>query len=95
MVLPTVTVRFENLSVDTSVYVGARALPTTINAYRNTVEVRARRLIADSGHLIAMKSTQMPGERCRAAAACLRRGPALAPCYTQPPATPGRVTQKE
>ena len=39
--LPTVTVCFKDLSVSTTVYVGSRALPSTLNAYRNLVEVRA------------------------------------------------------
>lgn len=37
--LPTVEVRFENLSIDADVYVGSRALPTLLNFVRNTVEV--------------------------------------------------------
>jgi hypothetical protein len=38
--VPTVEVRFEDISVDTSVYVGSRALPSVINSYRNIVEAR-------------------------------------------------------
>ena len=41
MKLPTVTVCFKDLDVSTTVYVGSRALPSTLNAYRNLVEVRA------------------------------------------------------
>ena len=39
MKLPTVTVCFKNLHVSTTVYVGSRALPSTLNAYRNFIEV--------------------------------------------------------
>ena len=39
--LPTVTVCFKNLNVSTTVYVGSRALPSTLNAYRNFIEVQA------------------------------------------------------
>ena len=39
MKLPTVTVCFKDLTVGTTVYVGSRALPSTLNAYRNAVEV--------------------------------------------------------
>ena len=38
--VPTVEVRFDNISVNTSVYVGSRALPSVINSYRNIMEVR-------------------------------------------------------
>ncbi len=37
--LPTVTVCFKDLTVSTAVYVGSRALPSTLNSYRNIVEV--------------------------------------------------------
>lgn len=37
----TVEVRFENLKVSASVYMGNRALPTVTNAYRNGAEVGA------------------------------------------------------
>ncbi len=36
--LPTVTVCFKDLTVSTTVYVGNRALPSTVNAYRNLFE---------------------------------------------------------
>ncbi|BDA47821.1 probable pleiotropic drug resistance protein 1 [Coccomyxa sp. Obi] len=36
--VPTVEVRADGLSVDSSVYVGGRAMPTLINAYRNFIE---------------------------------------------------------
>ncbi|EIE18194.1 putative pleiotropic drug resistance protein 3 [Coccomyxa subellipsoidea C-169] len=36
--VPTVEVRADGLSVDSSVYVGGRAAPTLINAYRNFIE---------------------------------------------------------
>ena len=39
MEMPAVEVRFENLTVESSVYVGSRALPSVLNAYRNFVEV--------------------------------------------------------
>ena len=39
--LPTVTVCFKSLNVSTTVYVGSRALPSTLNAYHNFIEVRA------------------------------------------------------
>ncbi len=39
--VPTVEVRADGLSVDSSVYVGGRAAPTLINAYRNFIEVRS------------------------------------------------------
>ena len=38
--LPTVEVRFENLTIDAQCYVGGRALPTLWNTVRNFVEVR-------------------------------------------------------
>ena len=38
--LPTVTVCFKDLNVSTTVYVGSRALPSTLNAYRNFIEVQ-------------------------------------------------------
>jgi hypothetical protein len=37
--LPTVEVRFKDLDVRTSVYLGNRALPTLLNSYRNAIEV--------------------------------------------------------
>lgn len=37
--VPTVEVRADGLSVDSSVYVGSRAMPTLTNAYRNFIEV--------------------------------------------------------
>lgn len=40
--LPRVTVCFKDLNVSTTVYVGSRALPSTLNAYRNIVEVGAQ-----------------------------------------------------
>ncbi len=39
MELPEVEVRFENLTIESSVYVGSRALPSVLNAYRNVIEV--------------------------------------------------------
>lgn len=36
--VPTVEVRMKGLSIDTTVYVGSRALPTLINSYRNVIE---------------------------------------------------------
>ncbi|KAK9830492.1 hypothetical protein WJX72_012062 [[Myrmecia] bisecta] len=36
--LPTVEVRFQDLTADVDVYTGSRALPTIINAYRNVFE---------------------------------------------------------
>ena len=36
----TVEVRFENLHIEAKVFVGARALPTVLNSYRNFFEVR-------------------------------------------------------
>lgn len=39
--LPTVTVCFKGLNVSTTMYVGSRALPSTLNAYRNFIEVQA------------------------------------------------------
>ena len=39
MEIPSVEVRFENLTVESSVFVGSRALPSVLNAYRNFVEV--------------------------------------------------------
>jgi hypothetical protein len=38
--LPTIEVRYENLSVDADCFVGSRALPTLWNAARNFAEVR-------------------------------------------------------
>lgn len=38
-----VEVKFQDLTVDTSVYVGSRALPSVLNAYRNALEVREHR----------------------------------------------------
>ena len=35
---PQVEVRFENLSLEADVFVGARALPTVINSVRNVAE---------------------------------------------------------
>ena len=37
--LASVEVRFENLSVDADVAVGARGEPTVLNAFRNSLEV--------------------------------------------------------
>ena len=37
--LASVQVRFQNLSIDADIAVGARGEPTVLNAYRNTVEV--------------------------------------------------------
>lgn len=45
MDVPTVEVRADGLSVDSSVYVGGRAMPTLINAYRNFIEVRGTPLL--------------------------------------------------
>ena len=47
MKLPTVTVCFKDLRVSTNVYVGSRALPSTLNAYRNLVEVSG---VSTGGH---------------------------------------------
>lgn len=41
--LPTVEVRFRDLDVRTLVYLGNRAVPTLLNAYRNQIEVRLYR----------------------------------------------------
>lgn len=38
--LPTVEVRYENLSVRANCYVGNRGLPTLWNVFRNIIEVR-------------------------------------------------------
>jgi hypothetical protein len=35
-----VEVRIQGLNIETTVYVGSRALPTITNAYRNVIEVR-------------------------------------------------------
>jgi ABC-transporter N-terminal len=37
--LPTIEVRYENLSVDAEVHVGNRGLPTVLNSAMNTLEV--------------------------------------------------------
>lgn len=37
--LASVEVRFENLSIDADIAVGARGEPTVLNAYRNKLEV--------------------------------------------------------
>ena len=37
--LPTVMVKFKDVTVDAEVYKGNRALPTLTNSYRNFVEV--------------------------------------------------------
>lgn len=37
--LPQIEVRYEHLSVEADVYVGARALPTLLNSAINVVEV--------------------------------------------------------
>ena len=39
--LASVEVRFQNLSVDADIAVGARGEPTVLNAYRNKLEVSA------------------------------------------------------
>ena len=39
MELPQIEVRYEHLSVEADVYVGARALPTLLNSAINVVEV--------------------------------------------------------
>ena len=39
MEIPSVEVRFENLTIESSVYIGSRALPSVLNAYRNFFEV--------------------------------------------------------
>ena len=38
--VPTVTVQYENCSVDATVHVGSRALPSVWNSYRDKFEVR-------------------------------------------------------
>ncbi|KAK9826217.1 hypothetical protein WJX74_000632 [Apatococcus lobatus] len=38
MQIPSVEVRFENLTIESSVYIGSRALPSVLNAYRNFFE---------------------------------------------------------
>jgi ABC-transporter N-terminal len=37
--LPTIEVRYENLSIDAETHVGSRGLPTLVNATMNTIEV--------------------------------------------------------
>jgi hypothetical protein len=37
--LPTIEVRYENLSIDAETYVGNRGLPTVLNSTMNTLEV--------------------------------------------------------
>lgn len=39
--LPTIEVRYENLTVDATCYVGSRALPSLWNAARNFIEASA------------------------------------------------------
>ena len=41
--LASVEVRYENLNVESSVYVGSRALPTVLNSYRNVLDVSSPR----------------------------------------------------
>ena len=43
--LASIEVRFENLSVESSVYVGSRALPTVLNSYRNVLDVSSSRYV--------------------------------------------------
>ncbi len=51
--LAKVEVRFENLNVESSVYVGSRALPTVLNSYRNVVDVSSPRSITCTQHCLA------------------------------------------
>ena len=37
--IPKIEVRFEHLSIEGDAYVGARALPTLLNSYLNSIEV--------------------------------------------------------
>ncbi|KAF3334920.1 pleiotropic drug resistance protein 3-like isoform X2 [Carex littledalei] len=53
--LPTIEVRYENLSIDAEAHVGNRGLPTVLNATMNTIES-----IANSLHILPSRKTKMP-----------------------------------
>ncbi|XP_078148909.1 ABC transporter G family member 36-like [Carex rostrata] len=53
--LPTIEVRYENLSIDAETHVGNRGLPTVLNATMNTIES-----IANSLHILPSRKTKMP-----------------------------------
>ncbi|XP_078168184.1 ABC transporter G family member 36-like isoform X1 [Carex rostrata] len=53
--LPTIEVRYENLSIDAEAHVGSRGLPTVINSTMNTLES-----IANSLHILPSRKTKMP-----------------------------------
>lgn len=50
MEIPSVEVRFENLTIESSVYIGSRALPSVLNAYRNFFEVCPVLLLAHAAN---------------------------------------------
>ncbi len=47
----TVEVRFEDLHIQAKVFVGARALPSVLNSYRNFFEVSVQQQLASPGCL--------------------------------------------
>ena len=51
-------VRFQDLSIDADIAVGARGEPTVLNAYRNTVEVLVMILLT-----VGCDSKQLDGRR--------------------------------
>ncbi|KAJ1688214.1 hypothetical protein LUZ63_019604 [Rhynchospora breviuscula] len=53
--LPTIEVRYENLSVDAEAHVGSRGLPTVLNSTMNTLES-----IANCLHILPSGKTKMP-----------------------------------
>ena len=50
--LPAVEVRFKDLTVTANVSVGKRALPSLLNAYMGTAEVRLRSLHVLAGYVV-------------------------------------------
>ncbi|KAF3332890.1 pleiotropic drug resistance protein 3-like isoform X3 [Carex littledalei] len=53
--LPTIEVRYENLTIDAETHVGNRGLPTVLNATMNTIES-----MANSLHILPSRKTKMP-----------------------------------
>ena len=51
--LASVEVRFENLNVESAVYVGNRALPTVLNSYRNVLDVSKSRYVTCTRNCLA------------------------------------------
>ncbi len=73
--MPTVEVRADSLSVDSSVYVGGRAMPTLINSYRNFIEVHCVPVLS---HILdALLSAYTNNSMARQAPITLEKAPAL------------------